>query len=148
MWRAPVIDDLRSAISSTEETTFRQKLLAEGQSDPFVQIFGPVTGLIRDAIRSHPGNNLNPDPATLPEGAIFHFVVIVRQRLCGRFNSGEQTETRRDEYKEATNWLRLVAKGDVAVEQAADETATSTPTLSPAVNESPRREGWRHQDGI
>lgn len=148
MWRAITDDDLRSCISSAEETAFRTKLLAEGQSDPFAQIFQQFTGTFRDAIRTYPTNKLDPDPSFLPEGAITHAVILIRQRLCGRFNVGEQTETRRDEFKEASIYLKGVAKGEPLVEQASATPDVQTPILSPAVNESPRRDGWRTQDGI
>jgi hypothetical protein len=148
MWRAPTEDDFLSAISSAEDTTFRTRLTHPGQDDPYASILAQGTGLFRDAIRSHPANRLDAEANTLPEAAIFHMVVIMRQRLCGRFNVGEQTETRRDEFKEATKWLAAVAKGDIRVEEPGENPPTQTPTLSPAVNESPRRDGWRHQDGI
>jgi hypothetical protein len=147
MWRAIEDEDLRSAISSKEEETFRNRLTAEGQGDPFVAIFGQVTRNFRDAIRSG-GNELDPDPANLPDGAIFHAVVIIRQRLCGRFNVGEQTETRRDEYKAASDYLKALAAGDIRPEAPGNETATTQPLPAPAVNASPRRDGWRDQDGI
>lgn len=148
MWRAITEDDLRSCISSAEEMAFRTKLLAEGQGDPFSQIFQQFTGTFRDAIRTHTTNQLDPDPSFLPEGAITYAVIMIRQRLCGRFNVGEQTETRRDEFKEASNYLKAVSKGDVVVEQASETPDVRTPILSPKVNESPRRDGWRRQDGI
>lgn len=148
MWRAPTEEDFLSVISATEDTAFRTKLLATGQGDPYAPILAQTTGLFRDAIRSHTANRLDPDAATLPEAAIFHLVVIMRHRLCGRFNVGEQTETRLLEYKEANAWLKGVAKGDIRVEEPGEAPATQTPVLSPAVNQSPRRDGWRNQDGI
>ena len=148
MWRTPTEDDFLSAISATEDTTFRTKLLQGGQADPYGPILAQTTGIFRDAIRSHSANRLDPDASKLPEAAIFHLVVIMRQRLSTRFNVGEQTEARRDEYKEANKWLAGVAKGDIRVEEPGEAPSTQTPVLSPAVNESPRRDGWRHQDGI
>ena len=147
MWRSLTDDDLRSAISAAEEASFRTKLLGEGQADPFAVIFAQVTKNFRDAIRANPANELDPDEATLPEGAIFHAVAIVRHRLCGRFNAGEQTETRRDEYKEATAWLKAVPSGP-PVEPPGTATAVKKNLPAPAVNQSPRRDGWRDQDGI
>ena len=146
-WRAIEDNDLQSAISSAEETAFRTKLLAAGQGDPFAAIFGQVTRNFRDAIRSG-GNELDPDPARLPDGAIFHAVVIIRQRLCGRFNVGEQTETRRDEYKAATAYLKDLAAGGIRLESPNEPAATAKPLAAPAVNASPRRDGWRDQDGV
>ena len=148
MWRTPTENDFQSVISGPEDTTFRQKLLATDQTDPYAPILAQTTGLFRDAIRSNTSNRLDPDVTKLPEAAIFHMVVIMRQRLCGRFNVGEQTENRRDEYKEANKWLAGVAKGDIRVEDPGDTVVTQTPVLSPQVNESPRRDGWREQNGI
>lgn len=147
MWRAITEDDLRSAISESEDRTFRTKLLAEGQTDPFEQIFGQLTRNFRDAIRGNAENTLHEDPTFLPEGAIFHAVAIIRHRLCGRFNVGEQSETRRDEYKEAVAYLKALPTGP-AVESPETTEQTKTPLPAPAINESPRRHGWRDQDGI
>lgn len=125
----------------------RTKLKAEGQADPYGPIIDQVTRLFRDAVRSG-GNELDPDPDTLPEGAIFHAVVIARQRLCGRFNVGEQTEDRRMEYRAAEAYRKALASGDERTETPGNPTATAKPIASPAVNESPRRDGWRDQDGV
>jgi hypothetical protein len=147
MWRAITEDDLRSCLAGPEDTAFRTRLLADGQTDPYGPIIGQVTRSFRDAIRSG-GNELDADPDTLPEGAIFHAVVIARQRLCGRFNVGEQTETRKEEYRAATAYLNRLAEGRERPESPGAPTATNQAMAGPAVNESPRRDGWRDQDGI
>lgn len=148
-WRTINDDDIRSAISEPEDTLFRTRLLAEGQTDPYTAISAQVTSLFRDAIRSNASNKLDPDPATLPEAAIFHATAIIRQRLMTRFSSGVEDETRAAEARAARDYLAAVAKGGCPTVENPDNAAqTKQAVPSPAVNESPRREGWRNQDGI
>ncbi len=149
-WRPITDDDLQSAINSFEDEGFRTKLLAEGQTDPYAKIFGQVTVMFRDAIRSCARNILDPDPTTLPEGAIFHAVAIIRHRLITRFDIGEVTQARLDEHKAAEKYYAGLPSCSPLVEipeGAGGETA-KPPLASPAVNQSPRRDGWRNQDGI
>lgn len=149
-WRAITDDDLRSAITAPEDISFRERLMVDGQSDPYRQIFAQVTGVFRDAIRSNPANELSPDPLHLPESAIFHAVALIRLRLTTRFSeSSDEDPARADEVKGARQFLRDVAKpGAPTVSAPSDSNQTRQPTLSPAVNQSPRRSGWRNQDGI
>lgn len=147
MWRPLTDDDIRSAITSAEDTAFRTKLITDGQSDPYAQICGQITGLFRDAIRGNAANELDPEVSHLPEGAIFHAVAVIRQRLCTRFGIGEQTEARTDEYKAAMDYLKGLPSGPT-VEKPSNSEEIRQPIGSPGVNQSPRREGWRNQDGI
>lgn len=149
MWRAITENDLQSSISSDEDRTFRTKLLATGQGDPYQAIFRQVTLNFREAIRSNPANQLDEDPETLPEAAIFHAVAIIRHRLCSRFNISQASEDRLKEYAAANKYLTDIARKDgLAVEQPGASESTKSPVPPMAVNESPRRDGWRNQDGI
>lgn len=149
-WRAITDDDIRSAITEPEDTIFRESLLVDGQTEPYSQVAGQVTSLFRDAIRANPANELDPDPTFLPESAIFHAVAIIRQRLTTRFAAGgEEDKTRADEVKAAREYLKAVAvKGTPTVDAPGETVQTKQPLAAPAVNESPRRDGWRNQDGI
>lgn len=149
MFRSLTDDDLQSAITSEEDKTFRTKLLAAGQTDPYTQIYGQVTLMFREAIRSNPANSLDPDSTTLPEACIFHAVAIIRHRLTSRFSSTVPSEARMQEYKTANDYLKAVAKPNgLAVEQWGVAESAKQQIPSPAINESPRRDGWRNQDGI
>lgn len=149
-WRAITENDIRSGLNSTEDVVFRENLLASGQTDPFAQISAQVTSLFRDAIRANPSNELDGDATTLPESAIFHAVAIIRQRLAARFSGAmEEDKTRGEEAKAARDYLKAVAvKGSPTVELPGATGQTKQPLPSPAINESPRRDGWRNQDGI
>jgi hypothetical protein len=148
-WRAPTEEDLQSCISADEDRLWRTKLLATAQGDPYASIISQVTLNFREAIRTNPSNTLDEDPATLPEGAIFHAMAIVRHRLSSRFNSTAPSEARMEEWKAAQSYLRDVAKANgLAIEQPGDVESAKQPIPPMAVNESPRRDGWRNQDGI
>lgn len=136
-------------MTSEEFSTLKTKLVAAGQTDPFAAILGQVTYMFREAIRSNSANVLDADPDTLPEAAIFHAVAIVRHRLSSRFNSSAPSDARMEEYKAAQAYLRDVAKPNgIAVEQAGSSESAKQPVPPMAVSESPRRDGWREQDGI
>ena len=149
-WRAITDDDIRSSMNGPEDETYRNQLLTAGQSDPYAQISGQVTSLFRDAIRANPANTLDPDPATLPESAIFHATAVIRQRLMTRFPGiATEYENRKEEAKAAREYLTRVAmKGSPTVENPDNAAETKQSIPSPAINESPRRDGWRNQDGI
>lgn len=149
-WRSITDDDIRSGLNASEDALLRENLLADGQSDPFEQIRAQVTSVFRDAIRSNPANELDPDATKLPESAIFHAVAIIRQRLATRFPLAQEEDKNRDEEaKSAREYLRNVAKdGSPTVEAPGETVQTRQAIPSPAINESPRRDGWRNQDGI
>jgi len=143
-WRAITEDDVRSAISAAEDRTFRQHQVAEGQTDPLLEIIDQVTLDFREAIRSNSANQLDATDGTLPRGSIRHAVAIIRHRLLTRFNVSEVTEARMAEYREATRYLDAIAEGRRRIEQPdAGETAKA-PLPGPAVN--PRPAGWRRED--
>lgn len=149
MWREPNESDIQSAMTSEEFGTLRGKLIAAGQTDPFAAILGQVTYMFREAIRSNPANTLDETPSTLPEAAIFHAVAIIRHRLLSRFNTSLPSDARMEEFKAAQAYLREVAKPNgLAVEQAGAAESAKQPVPPMAVNESPRRDGWRDQDGV
>ena len=62
------IEHIGTERAGTEDTGARQKYLASGQTDPLPEVVSQVTADFRDAIRSHPGNTLDPDETTLPSG--------------------------------------------------------------------------------
>lgn len=149
MWRAPDESDVQSSMTGDEFTTLRTKLLSSGQTDPFAATLAQATLRFREAIRSNPANALDPDPTTLPEAAIFEMVAIIRHRLCTRFNASVPSEARMEEYKTAQQYLRDVAKPNgISVEQPGSSESAKNPLPPMAVNQSPRRDGWRNQDGI
>jgi hypothetical protein len=127
-WRAIEEDDFWSALSEPEDSAYRERMLVAGQTDPLVQIIAHVTRQFRNAIRSFSGNTLHEDQSFVPEGAIFHAVAMIRYRILGRFavsSEDKASEIRRDEYKEAIDWLKLVRKGDERIEPPAG-TGTET----------------------
>jgi hypothetical protein len=147
-WRAITEDDIRSAMSGPEDTAYRSKLLASGQSDPLVEIIAQVTLEFREAIRTCAANRLHEDGDFLPGASIRHAVAIIRHRLLTRFDVGAVGEARLMEYREATRYLDAVAACKRAVEQPDGTEDARQPLPSPVVNANPRRFRWDNQDGI
>lgn len=126
MWAQLTEDDWQSSVSDEEETAVRSAMLASGQEDPFEVVKRQVTALFRNAIRSHSGNRLDADEATLPPAAIYHAVAKLRFRLLTRFCSELITDDRRTENKEAESWLKEVRRGIEKIE-APDGDGTEVP---------------------
>ena len=146
-WRTITENDVRALMNSPEDAGARQKYLASGQTDPLPEVVSQVTADFRDAIRSHPGNTLDPDETTLPSGSIRHACVIIRHTLLGRFGLAI-SEGRMKEYEAATKHLERLESGKrrVSVPGATDNTPPPLP--APAVNPNPKQFRWNDQDGI
>ena len=146
MWRQLTETDLRSAITSAEDAGIRQGLLAGDQEDPFVTTRRQVVAAFRGAIRSGPGNRLDPDEETLPDVAIYHAVAKIRFRLLTRFASELLDDDRRTENKEAEAWLREVRRGIEKIEapdEAPGVTVIQTITLLSTNERQATRENLR-----
>jgi hypothetical protein len=147
-WRTITEDDLRAAMNSPEDQAARSKYLAANQTDPFCQTRDQVTADFREAIRSAPGNSLSIDEMLLPESAIRHAVIIIRHGLLSRFGM-EISAGRMKEWDSAQDYLKKVESGARKVVHADSLSPADKPaTTVVAVNQSPRRQGWRNQDGI
>ena len=130
-WPKITEDDLRSSINGAEDDAIRTAALANGQEDPYLAVKRQVTDLFRNAIRSGPGNHLDPDKETLPASAIFHAVAKIRYRLLTRFCSELLDDDRRAENKEADAWLKEVRRGFEKIEQPGDEpSAGNVPSIT------------------
>lgn len=146
-WIAITEDIARSAFNSVEDSSARLKFVAAGQSDPLIEVIRQVTMQFREAIRSNPSNRLDPDPTTLPEASLIHACAMIRHRLLTRFGIS-MDEPRLMEFRSAEAYLKAVAKGEHAVENAFAE--ESSPQSMPPVGINSRRQtnAWRDQDGI
>ena len=147
-WRAIIEDDTRAVMNSGEDQAARAKYLASGQSDPLEELIAGVTADFREAIRSNPENTLPDDETLLPLSSIRHAAVIIRHGLLGRFGMAI-SDGRMKEWDAAQKYLDKVEKGERKI--ASDGAAPAVrPNImpSPAVNQSPRRDGWRYQDGV
>ena len=129
-WTEITEDDWRSSINEPEETAVRAGMIASGQADPFGVVARQVTDLVRNAIRSGPGNRLDPDATKLPPSANFHAVALIRFRLLTRFASELLDDDRRLEQKQAMDWLKEVRRGFEKIEAPdGDGTDTATPMI-------------------
>ncbi len=132
-WREITEDDVRAAMAGPEDSAYREMLLVSGQADPLPGIILTVANQVRNAIRSCPKNTLDAAAGTLPEGAIFYAVAIIRYRLLSRFAIGEQDQpgdARTNEWREALKWLDMVRGCKEVIEQPdGDGTETSTPRI-------------------
>lgn len=147
-WRAITQDDVRAIMNSAEDQAARAKYLASGQGDPFLELSAQVTADIREAIRSNPENTLPEDETLLPAASIRYAAVIIRHALLSRFGVSI-SDGRMREWDAAAKYLEKLENGTRKVSAPGTATdATRPPVPSPAVNQSPRREGWREQNGI
>lgn len=120
-WRAINEEDLRGVISDDESNAVRAGAAAAGgENDPFVTAQAHVTASFRGAIRSGPGNRLDADESTLPEAAIDHAAVKIRQRLFTRYAPELLDDDKRQEQKDADAWLKEVRRGIEKIEQPDD----------------------------
>jgi hypothetical protein len=148
-WPTITEDDLRSSINASEDKAIRGSALSEGQADPYVSVKAQVIGLFRNAIRSGPGNRLDPDEATLPASAIFHAVAKIRYRLLTRFASELLDDDRRTENKEAEAWLKEVRRGVEKIEQPDDEPGeTHAPEIEVSGDVPDRQWTRKQQSGL
>jgi len=138
-WYKITEDDLRSAINGPEDEAIRTAALADGQEDPYIPVKTQVVGLFRNAIRSGPGNHLDPDEETLPLGAIYHAVAKIRYRLLTRFASELLDDDRRTENKEAEAWLKEVRRGFEKIEQPGDEPGAGSSANMETVSQHDRQ---------
>ncbi len=130
-WTTLTEDDLRSSINANEDAAIRTAALASGEGDPYISVKRQITDLFRNAIRSGPGNHLDPDTANLPASAIFHAVAKIRYRLLTRFCSELLNDDRRTENKDAEAWLKDVRRGVEKIEQPGDEpSAGNVPSIT------------------
>lgn len=142
-------DDFWSSVNEAEESAIRAGMLVSGQEDPFGVVSDQVAEYYRNAIRSGPGNRLDPAPHTLPSGAVFHAVATIRFRLMTRFASELLTDDRRSEKKDAESWLKEVRRGIEKIEQPDDEPGETNSSHIEVSDNVPRRE-WtrRKQSGL
>jgi hypothetical protein len=148
MWKQITEDAVRAVMNSAEDNAARAKYLSAGQSDPLCEVRDQVVADFREAIRSNAENTLSEDEALLPPSAIGHAVVIIRHKLLGRFGM-TITDGRMEEYRTAQKYLAKLESGERKVSlPGAASPAEKTQLPGPMVNQSPRRDGWRDQDGI
>lgn len=140
-------EDLLPILASAEILAYEAQLLDLGQPDPVAAVLAASSAMVREAIRSHADNVLDPDPAALPEAGIYWAAIIARNRIAARLED-TLPETWRTEYQEAMSWLRDVRAGRVAIESAASSEDASGPTPTPQISGRTHAYGRTSQDGI
>ncbi len=146
-WRKITEADVTSSLNDAENSGYRHLPHGTNTPDPLPDLISQVTMQMREAIRTCGRNRLAEDPEALPEAAIGHAVALIRHRLLGRFDA-PMSEGRLLEYREAQNYIRAIAACERAVELPDGSEADRPKMAPPAINQSPRRDGWRNQDGI
>jgi phage gp36-like protein len=124
-WRVLTAADVQTQLSGDELEKLQTLSLVNGQADPLPGIITQVSDEVRGYIRANSANKMDAS-AKLPPEVIGAAIVIARWRLCGRLAIGGSaqllmTPQREKDYSDAIEFLKAVAKGEIAVEQPADE---------------------------
>lgn len=123
-WLSINPDDVKTRLSGPELEALQGTALADGQVDPLPDVISQVTDEIRGYIAAYRPNTLGP-LGTLPPQVRAAAITLIRWRLSGRLAIGQaagllQSDSRRQEYEDATSFLRDVAAGKISVEAPED----------------------------
>lgn len=117
MWLTLSALDVRTRLSGAELAALQSAALATGQSDPLPEIIAQVVAEVRGYIAGHRVNRLELNTATIPAALQSACLSIIRYRLITRL-PGKQllTEDRVKENEQALTLMRMVARGNFAIE--------------------------------
>lgn len=136
-WRAITELDLEGVLDSAELEQFRNRAASVAGVDPVAGLIANVVEEARGRIRANRDNRMGPD-ATLPGALIGRALVIVRHRVQTAVRI-PIPEHRKSEYEQAEQFFRDVAKGLIAIDQPAEESAETRPKKAlPRYNASSR----------
>ena len=124
-WRVITEADVLTQLSGDELEKLQTLSLADDQVDPLPGIMTQVSDEVRGYVRGNSANKMDTSPKLPPE-VIGAAITISRWRLCGRLAIGGSaqllmTPQREKDYSDAIEFLKLVAKGEIAVEQPESE---------------------------
>lgn len=145
-WISISATDVKARLADVELTALQEQYLQAGQADPLVEIVSQVTGKIRRAVAK--GGGTLGLAGTIPEELEDSAVAIIRYRLCNRLNASLITEDRRQEYRDAIEELKDVAKEASGI-VAPEVEATAAPSQPlPSMAEKTRTFDRTSQEGV
>jgi hypothetical protein len=127
-WEILTEEKFKSALSEPERTALSTVALSPGQSDPLAEIISGVVAEIQQAIGNNP-LNLIGEPGTLPAGAMYHALALVRYRYFTRLPGMSRLldDRRVGEWTEANSWMKSKPRVE------APETASPEQIAGPGV---------------
>jgi len=119
-WLTLTTTEVRTRLTGPEVGAVQAAALAAGQTDPLPDIVAQVVAEVRGYVAGHVSNHLELDPATIPSALQGAALAIIRYRLLTRLpGKALLTEDRVKENEQALLLLRMVARGEFAVDTPA-----------------------------
>lgn len=107
--------DVLARLSRQEVEAYRAQPMDGGTDDPLSEIIAGAVAEARGRIAAHSANRLDDTTTTVPDSVVHHLLAIIRYRLLTRLPL-RVTEARRKEYEDALDFLKAIARGEVAIE--------------------------------
>lgn len=149
-WTALTPADLDDYLVARQVAALRTKALADGQTDPILDILADITAEVRNYIRGCASNTLSTDPTTIPAELRRHAAALAIEAAQPRLNL-PLTEDQRTAATNARALLRDVAACRYPVTSPSSPQALPTDqglTARPTISARPHTYTRDHQDGI
>jgi hypothetical protein len=151
-WITPTAADLLRACSSPEREALAEAAIAPGQGDPVPETLADAVAHVRDCVASFSRNRLGGE-GMVPRGLLGTTLSLGIYTALSRLPIASLiTEARTRLYDDALDRLKLIAAGDITVEQpdlplgCADFHYTNT--ARPRWRSIPRRFTRAHEEGL
>jgi phage gp36-like protein len=119
-WITLTATDVRTRLTGPELAAAQAAALQGGQGDPLPDVVAQVVAEARGYIAGHASNRLDADTSTIPAALQSAVLAIIRYRLLTRLPvKSLLTEDRVKENEQALLLLRMVARGEFAVDAPA-----------------------------
>lgn len=149
-WVAIVADDLNDYSAGAKVSALRSKALAEGQTDPFARVMPDVAATARGYLARGGQNQLSLTANSVPPEAKTHLCWLIIEALQARLPGLALKDEEKRMIDRAWQYLRDVAKGDIAIATPDDPTTPDVQAGSAiTVVNAPERRFTRHRlEGI
>jgi hypothetical protein len=137
MWRIITESDLLTQISGTELEALRGVVLADGQADPVQPSIDAITAKVRGFVAGNVNNDLDADPAKIPDRLIDAAVSLIIIQIMNRAGGTmiDPNGSRQKSADEANRLFRDVSAGKFSITDpvtGTENSAVPLPTYSPA----------------
>ncbi len=134
MWKVITESDVLTQISGTELESLRGVVLADGQADPVQPSIDAITAKVRGFVAGNIHNELDADPAKIPDRLIDAAVSLIIVKIISR-TTMEPNATRQKSAEGADSLLRDVSAAKFSITDPVsgnENSAVPLPTYSPA----------------
>jgi hypothetical protein len=135
-WITITTNDVKTRLAGAELTAYQTAALAVGQTDPLPEIIQGVIREVRGRVAACRQNTLG-DGDTIPDELLHHALAVIRYRLTTRLPIAVKEE-RKQEYDDALETLREVAKCEFVVESPTTPTSEVVGTVEPTITANTR----------